>query len=987
MRRGTLLALLIAATAGCGGEPAGRSDTPTDNLPPRPVVEASPASGKAPLTVSLDGSGSHDPDGHIDHYQWRVPDGGGATGPSHRLTFTAPGRYTVDLTVTDDDGARASARTTLEVVANLPPEAIATVSPRVGRAPLRVGLDASGSSDPDGSIVQRRWTVNGQPLPGSPTEHTFQSPGTYTLELTVTDDSGAEASAGTTVEVLTDLQPEARAEVSPGSGKAPLTVQLDGSASSDPDGSVVAHLWEIEGAGTVTGARHRHTFAEPGHYLVALTVTDDAGNTTRTTTTVDVVANLPPEARAQVSPTTGKAPLTVALDGRGSSDPDGSITDYRWTLDDGGELSGAQQSHTYAQPGDYAVRLTVTDDSGDAAVALAAVQVLPNQPPEAVIDLNPTQGLLPLVVSLDASGSRDADGRIERYQWSIAGLGSLDGPHQQVTFSEAGGHTVALTVTDDSGASASATAQVEVRANQPPLAVAQGSPLAGNAPLTVTLDGSGSADSDGTVTGYRWQVDGVGELQGARQTVGFDEPGSYSARLTVTDDAGATAQASLTVEVTASRGAVALKTDHFNSATTRVLTDHQSDSGGGWAGGDSALFTVLAQGGGVHSSTAERRVALAAETVDTQFQVAEARGRTNAGEWGVVCGWRGGYADGSGYLLKVNAAGEVNLVALEAGAGRGLASYRVPDWDPAAEHSLKLVYEPAGSGWAMLAAYLDGELLATNNDGARSMFRYLHRRLAGAGAPGLYAEGSAPRILSAELFTTDGVEGGYYTWPNVTLPYRAPMDRNMPSTSGTAINARIMMDQVVGGRAQAMTVDLSAKTVGVEGYGGTGMGHPPAWAEINAHPQTLSVRWQQYLGTGLPAIRRLKQQIVQGNVQDRRGAVLMNLSVDGSGQNIGIGIPGAVDEAPRVILGQWQEFEALYDYGNEVARLYLHRAGGSEQISSYSLHGFSGTYIALPEGVGWYWDDDHIATTGPETYSATRAVYFSRGYQGASSNP
>jgi PKD repeat protein len=75
-------------------------------------------------------------------------------------------------------------------------------------------------------------------------------------------------------------------------------------------------------------------------------------------------SNQPPVARATATPGSGTAPLTVAFDGRASSDPDGSIASYAWTFGDGGSAAGATTSHTYQSAGTYSARLTVTDNQG-----------------------------------------------------------------------------------------------------------------------------------------------------------------------------------------------------------------------------------------------------------------------------------------------------------------------------------------------------------------------------------------------------------------------------------------------------------------------------------------------------------------------------------------------------------------------------------------------------------------------------------------------
>ena len=74
--------------------------------------------------------------------------------------------------------------------------------------------------------------------------------------------------------------------------------------------------------------------------------------------------NNPPTASFTATPASGIAPLAVSFDGSASSDTDGTIASYAWTFGDGGTAAGATASHTYASPGTYSAKLTVTDDKG-----------------------------------------------------------------------------------------------------------------------------------------------------------------------------------------------------------------------------------------------------------------------------------------------------------------------------------------------------------------------------------------------------------------------------------------------------------------------------------------------------------------------------------------------------------------------------------------------------------------------------------------------
>jgi PKD repeat protein len=91
---------------------------------------------------------------------------------------------------------------------NAAPVARATASPTSGTAPLPVTFDGTTSADADGSIVSYQWNFGGGTTgSGAVVQHTYQSAGTYTATLTVTDNAGA--SANTTVQVQVAQNPSA----------------------------------------------------------------------------------------------------------------------------------------------------------------------------------------------------------------------------------------------------------------------------------------------------------------------------------------------------------------------------------------------------------------------------------------------------------------------------------------------------------------------------------------------------------------------------------------------------------------------------------------------------------------------------------------------------------------------------------------------------------------------------------------------------------
>ncbi|NWH05408.1 PKD domain-containing protein [Desulfobacter latus] len=136
-------------------------------LPPRATLSASADKGPAPLAVDFTGIGTDD-DGQIQLYEWDI-DGDGVydasatdTGDiSH--TYTTPGQYNAIFRVTDSDGLTDTETKLITVQSAGAPNAVANATPQNGTTPLTVEFTATGSNDPDGSIVQYDWFFDSDP--------------------------------------------------------------------------------------------------------------------------------------------------------------------------------------------------------------------------------------------------------------------------------------------------------------------------------------------------------------------------------------------------------------------------------------------------------------------------------------------------------------------------------------------------------------------------------------------------------------------------------------------------------------------------------------------------------------------------------------------------------------------------------------------------------------------------------------------------------
>jgi PKD repeat protein len=95
------------------------------------------------------------------------------------------------------------------------------------------------------------------------------------------------------------------------------------------------------------------------------------------------------------------------------------------------------------------------------------VRKIENRPPTALFTADPAGGQAPLNVSFDASASTDPDGRIAAYAWSFGDGVTATGTNASHQYPAAGTYDAKLTVTDDSGASVSATKRIAVSAPPP----------------------------------------------------------------------------------------------------------------------------------------------------------------------------------------------------------------------------------------------------------------------------------------------------------------------------------------------------------------------------------------------------------------------------------------------------------------------------------------------------------------------------------------
>jgi len=197
---------------------------------------------------------------------------------------------------------------TEEEDSNTAPTANAVATPLSGIAPLTVNFNANTSSD-DKEITSYEWNFkDGSPSNNIDPTHTFETPGTYAVQLTIWDEEGLSNSDVVTITVaspqIENEPPVSVAVANQLTGEAPLAIDFIGSNSTDDKG-IVSYLWNFQEA-TSTDVNPSYTFTNAGNYVVTLTVTDDEG--LQATSSLSITVNSEPPSNPV---TTGPIPCSV----------------------------------------------------------------------------------------------------------------------------------------------------------------------------------------------------------------------------------------------------------------------------------------------------------------------------------------------------------------------------------------------------------------------------------------------------------------------------------------------------------------------------------------------------------------------------------------------------------------------------------------------------------------------------------------------------
>lgn len=393
-----------------------------------PVAEANGGyNGVINEVISFSSAGSVDTDGSIVAYSWDFGDGGTSIEANPSYAYASKGTYSATLTVTDNDNNQSSDSSIVNISANNEAPVAQVNGPFDEFVNTTIAFSSVGSIDNDGSIISYDWNFgDGNSSTLANPIHSYQTAGTYSVELTVTDNDNASSSMSTTAvikpividycAITGNTGYEWIAGVDAGGvthnsakegyadftqinmplsvGNNPISLTAGGSYSehwaiwldSNNNGSFEASeklLTGLSGKGTVVGdltidnalvglTTRMRVVMKYGSSPASACGTIGDGEAEDYMVTIVDSGNVAPVAQANGAYVTqlGNA---ITFDSLGSKDTDGDIVSYLWDFGNGEQSTDVNPTYAYLAAGNFTASLTVTDNDGAAHTDTANV--------------------------------------------------------------------------------------------------------------------------------------------------------------------------------------------------------------------------------------------------------------------------------------------------------------------------------------------------------------------------------------------------------------------------------------------------------------------------------------------------------------------------------------------------------------------------------------------------------------------------------------
>lgn len=429
---------------------------------PAPVVDFTSTSGCAGDTVTFISSTFVNVPQTLS-WLWNFGDGTTSNIADPLHIYNTQGTYTVTLSITDITGCSSSVSHNVSVVSG--PVAMFTNSAPVCSGSAVEFTDMSiAMGNP---ITTWHWEFgDGNEItvdaPSNPNvNHTYDTPGNYTVTLTVTNMSGCNASISSTLSTIAG--PTSAFSFEAGCQGSP--VQFSDITNTNGGAPIIQWSWNfgdpVSGAANISYLQNpAHIYSAAGTYTVVMYSTSASGCQDSTSQIITITA--PPAVAFMYSSSCAGQPVTFEPDPSVMNPAD--VVLYNWDFGDGSPSSNQMSpTHTYAIYGTYTVTLTVTNADGCIASTSRSV-VITAEPVAAFNSSSTCSGNA--VQFTDYSYSPTGD-QIIAWHWVFGdpnggGSDTSNLQHPEYTYSQNGNYNVTLTATSISGCSNTVTIPVQI---------------------------------------------------------------------------------------------------------------------------------------------------------------------------------------------------------------------------------------------------------------------------------------------------------------------------------------------------------------------------------------------------------------------------------------------------------------------------------------------------------------------------------------------
>lgn len=444
-------------------------------------------------------------------WQWDFGDGNTSNFQNPIHSYAAAGTYTVTLISTNISGCTDTlVMTDLITITPAPQITFAADTMEACSAPLIVNF-----TDTTTDATSWDWDFGdgGTSTQQNPT-YTYNTPGVYTVYLTVTNAAGCTIT-DSIVDLIQIIEPDPIIAADVRQGCIPLTVSFtDSSTSADP---IVSWFWDF-GDGNTSNQQHpSNTFVNPGVYDIALTLTTLSGCTVTETFSNYIAAGDVPTVEFAGTPL--QTCLYYPVNFTDTAAVPGNM--WYWDFGDGSNSLDQNPTHQYADTGLFTVTLIVGNNGCfDTLVKPGYVQIFP---PEANFNVGYNCTDPNTVAFTDNS----VGGHLWHWDFGDGDTSNLQNPSH--TYPGRGNYTATLTVYDTLGGCFDIADQTITITD--PSAAFTGDDLSGCASHRVRFNSSGSIDADS----YYWEMGDGSTRSSANPTKRYNNPGQYTVTLIVTD--------------------------------------------------------------------------------------------------------------------------------------------------------------------------------------------------------------------------------------------------------------------------------------------------------------------------------------------------------------------------------------------------------------------------------------------------------------------